>query len=361
MHMNAFAKPFLGRKLNCSKLATLLVASAFAQAQAEDLPVFELEELEVRHLEENFDPVYTKEAPTFSFFESPQLPRGQIILALEFMDQYRESRIPGSVKWAGILHFPLINSNEQPLLKWLCLYFYNDRMFGYDPAPRYESERRFAIPIRFEDRTNQAVLTIFAENYVLSIYPGGEESYLVEAVSADPEEPGMVDEYEYYDVPAGRIEAVLSSDRGKPASQLVKLIYQYNGEADPVAVAAIGPPPAVEDPPFSWKNFWASLSYTPDHLETARSLLQPRWAQRAILHHVRDRLFLADKPSQQEVLLFNIGMRIFAYNPDYGVWRTEATVQELSDEALLLSKIRYPGIQSVERIEFLPVANVDAP
>jgi hypothetical protein len=261
--------------------------------------------------------------------------------------------IPGSVKWSGILHFPIIDSYERPRLKWLCLYFHGDRMYGYDPAARYESERQFAVPIRFEDRLQPAVLATFAASYVQSIFPGGEELY---ESDPDPDSGDFGGELQFFDVPPGRIAAVFPADHGLPPIELVKMIYQYTGTADPTASATMGPPADYAAGRLSWREFWQKVGTAPDYVEVARQLVAPRWGQKVIFHYMRDRWLLGEKPAQQTVLLFNVGLRVFSYHPDYGVWRTDATIHDLADARSLPAKLRFPGVPRIQRVEFIQAA-----
>jgi hypothetical protein len=348
-------------------LAGILLSgsSLFGQAASSpdsDLPLFDLPEVEVIHSETEFAPIFSGDMPTFSHYEAPQLPRGELILALEFMDQYRDNPVPGQYKWAGLLHFPIIDGHDRAHIKYICLYLYDSRMFAYDPTAMREYERRFAVPIQYGDRMNRDVLFRFAQSYVQSIFPGGEEMYYFEE-AVDPEDPGagFEETIEYIDVPPGRIAPIFSSQRGKKPEELVRLIYRYSEEPNPqpdteVRMGRLDKDD--KDEPFSWAAFWEELTAVPDPIEVARQLVAPRWARKAVFHYPQDILFLWKIQARQTVLLFNIGMRIYAYDPDFGVWRTDATISDLNgDEPPPVGKLKYPGVDQLDRVEFMPVGD----
>jgi hypothetical protein len=340
-------------------LAALIVLPGLASGQAaavqEDLPLFEMDGVEVVYSDTRFAPEYSAAVPTFSYYDAPTLPRGELILALEFMDRYRESPVPGAVKWAGILHFPLLDGFERPHIKWLCLYFYDDRMFGYDPSARYEYERRFAVPIPYEDRLKPAVLLQFAESYVESVFPEGfDEVYIEESFDPDDPDGDFCGGGEYYDIPAGRIAPVFSSQQGLQPKDLVRLIYQYSEDPNPRPDAdpVMGSGPRAPRAPFSWKALWQEIGTAPDHFETARLLVAPRWGQKVVFHYSSRPFFFMRKAATQEALLFNINTRVFAYHPQFGVWRTDATVHDLAEVDTFYAKLRFPGISQIDRVEF---------
>jgi hypothetical protein len=44
----------------------------------------------------------------------------------------------------------------------------------------------------------------------------------------------------------------------------------------------------------------------------------------------------------------------FRFDPPWGDWRTDTHIAYIKDPALLSTKLKYPGIKNVERIEFIP-------
>ena len=331
--------------------------------RGDDLPLFDFEAFIVDYHPTDLAPGFRVESPQFTYFEQPELERGELILALEFMDRYRESLVPGEYKWAGMLHFPVIDGQERPFFKWLCLYFYNGQMFGYDPGAAYESERRFIVPIRYENRMDPSVLFQFAESYVEEVFPARTEEVLIyeEALSfGDEEESSDIPEeyWETIDIPAGRIASILPSGKGKDPQELVRLIYRYAEEPNPgmTAVGAFGPAEEFGKTRLSWKISWKEMFAQPDYLDVAQQLLAPRWSQKLYFHYTNDLWILPDYHGKASALAFNIGTRIYVYAPRYGVWRTDAALADLEDPEALALKLRYPGLDVIDRVEFLPVA-----
>ena len=329
-----------------------------AQAPAasdESLPRFELDELEVIHSETEFAPVFKGDQPRFVYYELPDLPNGGLILALEFMDRYRDAAIPGSMKWAGILNFPVIDGRERPYAKMICLYLYADRMWGYDPDPVYEYDRRFSVPIQYADRANKDVLFRFATSYVERVFPGGEEEVYFEE-AADPDDPyGMTEEtYEMITIDPGRIAPIFSSQKGMEPEQLVRLIYHY-GEPNPrpIGEVPLGPAEDFGKVNFSWSGFLAELGPRPDPVDLAAELVERRWSQVANFHYDQSFLGLIEWKAKRRVLLFNIGMRIYVYDDDLGVWRSNARLEDLREPATLKDKLNHPEIKGIREVEFL--------
>ncbi|MEX0320802.1 MAG: hypothetical protein AB3N63_01505 [Puniceicoccaceae bacterium] len=336
------------------------IASAQDATDMKELPLFELEDYEVIYSDTGFNPLFRYETPQFSYYDVPELPRGDLILALEFMDRYNQSIVPGPHKWAGLLNFPVIDGYERRYIKWLCLYMYNNVMYGYDPVAEKEADRRFVVPIRYEDRTKSTVLYQFAESYVETIFPEEEEYYYDFQDFSGGEEDGFTEEtLEFITIPAGRIAPVLSSQRDRDQKDLVRLVYQAYVDPNPHqdAELAMGPGENFGKTKyeFTWANVMKELGgYTVDeHVQLAKALVAPRWSQKVIFHY-RKGILLWNLKNQASILLFNVGNRLFAYSPRFGVWKTEAFVTHLNDQALLETKLKYPGIKDVERIEFVP-------
>lgn len=329
-----------------------------------ELPVIELDEYEVIYSRTDFMPQFRFKSPQFTYYEVPDLPRGDMILALNFIDQYRQNDVPGKYKWAGLLNFPIMDGYGIGHIKWLCLYMYDDVMYGFDPAADRESDRRFVVPIRFEDRLKASVLYQFAESYASTIFPETIDSFL----------PGYNgDAWDYaaassnlivQEIEAGSIQPILDSQRDKEPTDLVRIVYQFfqnpnpNQSADPT----MGP-----DDNYIWNTYWSfglDLSWetinrelggviVSDELQRAQSLVAPRWSQKVVFHYDK-RLLLWNLDNISSIMLFNVGKGLFAYTPRLGVWRTDATVAHLENPELLKSKLRYPGIRNVERIELVP-------
>ena len=319
------------------------------------LPLFEMEEMEVLYSPTDFSPSFKGDSPQLSYFDIPTLPHGDLIVALEFMDRYRDTLVPGQVKWAGMVHFPVIDGRERWYLKWICLYFYDDRMYGFDPGPEAEWQRRFTVPIRYEDRRNPDALYRFASNYVETAFPETQEEYYY-VETADPTDPDASFEevWETIDIPAGRIDGFLSSHKGKEAKDLVRIVYEHSEMPNPGTgtEAAMGKAKGVGRKPFTWAGFFADLTAYTDHIEQAADMLKPRWAQPVKFHYDNKFLFW-DIKARSSGLLFNIGTRIYTYSPRYGVWRTTATIYVVEDLDVLASQPGYPGVEKVKSVEFI--------
>ena len=325
-------------------------------------PVYDLEDFDVIASATDFAPEFSRAVPSFSFYETPDLPNGELILALFFVDRYRETPVPGAVKWAGILHFPVLDGYDRVYLKWICLYAYDDRLFGYDPSAFTESQRRFAVPIRFEDRLNPRVLARFAHRFVDTVFAADSEDWIADDFDDfDDDAAGGGGWSGGMDIPAGRIAPVYASQRGTPPDELVRLVFQYIEDPNPhpSAEAAIGGMHQRTRRPISLRSLLAELASAPDHLATASELLSPRWNQRVVFHHTQRPFFFVRKEQAEEVLLFNVSTRVFAYHPEFGVWRTDATVFDLTRPQDFLSKLKVPGIRHVNRVEFAPVTRTD--
>lgn len=55
--------------------------------------------------------------------------------------------------------------------------------------------------------------------------------------------------------------------------------------------------------------------------------------------------FLPHGKRRYEILFFNVGNRLLAYNPVIGVWMQPTPVSELTDEASLMDALILPGGQ----------------
>lgn len=321
------------------------------------MPLFELDEYIVEHEEQGFAPFFEEESPSLSFFNIPELPRGDLIIALEFMDRYRESSMPGAFKWAGILSFPVIDGYDKEWIKLICLYVYNGRLFGFDASGNTGWSRRFAVPIQLEDRANADVLYRFAESFVEAVYPGGEEEVWIEDGFDEEDSISEGGSYESFYIEPGRIAPVLNAQRGLSERELVKLIYQYS---EPNVAAAsearFGPPEGVGRPSFSWESIKASLE-PPDYISTAAELVSPRWHAIVQIFHDKKILGLFDAKGRHRVLLFNIGTRLYAYDANAGLWRTHARIEDLKSTKTLHKKLNYPGITALSGVEILSTSH----
>ncbi|NDV63183.1 hypothetical protein G0Q06_12025 [Puniceicoccales bacterium CK1056] len=341
--------------------SSLCLHAQQSNSNGENLPTFDLDAVEVVHSETNFAPDFSSDSPSFTYFELPELPKAYLILVLEFMDQYREATIPGRQKWAGVLSFPIIDGYGNEFMKLICLYMYDDRMFGYDPAPPSESDRRFAVPIQYTDRGNQDVLFRFATSYVDRMYPGGDEEIWYEE-SGDPEDPEAWQEgyYETISVDPGRIAPVLSSQKGMKDEQLVKLIYRYSApNPNPTVKPLLGRIKDATKEPFSWKAFFGEMGPPPDPLEVAASLVSPRWSGILKLHFDQSFLVLFQWKVSRKIMLFNIGQRIYAYDPRLGVWKTNGTLDDIQNIQVFTEKLNHPEIPKIAEIEVVPFKGLE--
>lgn len=356
-------------------LAVVLISGGLAQADNSE--IFDLDELEVIGREaEQPDLVFKVESPQLAYYTPPKLPKGEVILALDFIDRYKDAPVPGPAKWAAIISFPWIDGRQQRFVEWLCLYLWDDRVYGFSPTAKFERNMRFAIPISVARKTDPEVLYALAENFVEEISPADVEMIYIENLSdsldafsagnitgSDPAatdgfsdqmlEAMITYEVEYIDIPAGRIEGWRPMDKGKRKEELVSLVYVYEKDPNPdqVVSGAMGPDEQYKEANSFWKkNFTFDFSRSPDPFEIARELLKPRWSIRAILHYEKDVLFFKDVDHKAEVLLFNVGRPIFAYHPRYGVWRTDATMDMIA-EGRGSDMITYPGVEKPMRVQ----------
>ncbi len=349
----------MNKKLFIFLTAVLLAAvSTFAQqnrSRDDQLPLFELDEVEVIYSPTDFAPSFGGDAPQLSYYEVPSLPGGDLILALEFMDRYRDTLVPGRVKWAGMLLFPVIDGEERKLMKWLCLYYYNDKMYGYDPSGKFDEEKRFFIPIKYEDRRNQDVLFRFATNFVEDVFPERDEEYYYVETS-DPTDPDAYFEetWDTITIPAGRIDGFLTSHKGKEPRDLVRIVYEHSEIPNPGmgSRATMGEPEKVGKKKFTWASFIEEFKAPDDQLDLAAELLKPRWTQRVRFIY-ENKLLFWDIKARSRGLLFNIGTKIYTYSPKWGVWRTKATIYDLEDRKALAAKLEYPGVSKVLDVEFI--------
>lgn len=379
-------------KRKVSLLYVLLAAPLFTQDGSaamksidfSGLPVIDLDEFEVIYNRVDFSPSFSFKSPNFSYYDVPELPNGDLILALDFIDRYRMSLIPGKHKWAGLLNFPMIDGNDRRMNKWLCLYMYDGVMYGYDPTPRDEAasrivtttfvgpmtvtrdpnlqmewNRRFVVPVRYEERTNPDVLYRFAESYVESVSPESEDYFNMTQIF---DESGYVEEFAILTDEA-RIAPIVRSQKGKDPKDLVKLVLQFYQEPNPgyLSDGSMGP-----DDDFMRIDLTFGLDLSGetikkelggfkvhDYIDLAQQLVAPRWSQKVTFHYKKGFLFW-DLSNTSSILLFNVGNKLFAYSPRYGVWKTDARAEHLQDVALLTSKLKYPGIENVERVELIP-------
>ncbi len=354
-------------------IGTLLVA--ISAIQAEDMPetegeVFDLDPREVyaQKLEQP-DLVFKVESPRLTYYEPPELPRGELILALDFIDRYREAAVPGEIKWAALVNFPWVDGYEGKHIQWLCLYLWDGTIYGFNPTAEYDLEMRFVYPVPFEKREDRAELYAMAQQYVERISPEDmqiiylEDIYGPQEFTTDPE-TGELDvtgedysnEVEYIDIPAGRIEGWLPSHKGKDNLELVTMPYQFieNPNENRTELGVMGPSEQYQEDHSFWnKHFSFKIEPRDKPFETARELLKPRWSCRAVLYYEKDVLFFKDVNHKAEVLLFNIGPSIWAYHTRYGVWKTKATVAMLS-EGRGSDMITYPGIEKPNRVQLMP-------
>ena len=349
-----------------------------------ELPVIDLEEFEVIYNRTDFSPSFSFKSPNFTYYDVPELPKGELIMALDFIDRYRQSTVPGQHKWAGLLTFPMIDSQERRLIKWLCLYMYDDVMYGYDPTPRDEAasrimtttilgpmvvqndpnlqlewNRRFVVPVRYEERTDKSVLYRFAESYVESVSPEAEDYFNTTEFF---DESGYVEEFAIL-TQESRIAPIVSSQKGKEPEDLVRLVYQFYQEPNPGRMTDPTMGPDDDFMRITW-DFGLDLSgenikkelggfKVHDYIDLAKNLVAPRWSQKVTFHYNKNFLFW-ELYNKSSILLFNIGNKLYAYSPRYGVWKTDAIAAHLNDPELLKTKLKYPGIEHVESIELIP-------
>lgn len=347
-----------------------------ADSSDENYELFDLEELEV--LGQTFekpDLVFKRESPQITYYTPPKLPKGEVILALDFIDRYEAAEVPGATKWVAIINFPWIDGHDQRYVAWLCLYLWDGRVYGFSPTAKYDREMRFALPISVDRKTDPEELYSMASKYVEEISPADVEVIYWEDVYGsgdefsssgsgfdDPSGGGFTDpmagmeyttEVEFLDIPAGRIEGWRPFDKGKKREELVSLVYQSIKDPNPDSVAsgAMGPDEQYKEANKFWKkNFSFDFSPTPHPFETARELLKPRWSMIAILYYEKNVLFFKDVNHKAEILLFNVRHAIFAYHPRYGVWKTDATLSMIA-EGRGSDLITYPGVEKPMRVQ----------
>lgn len=91
----------------------------------------------------------------------------------------------------------------------------------------------------------------------------------------------------------------------------------------------------------------------PDPVGLAAELVKPRWSQVANFHYDQSFLGLVEWKAKRRVLLFNIGMRIYVYDDELGVWRSDARLEDLRDLESLREKLNHPRIKGIQEVEFL--------
>jgi hypothetical protein len=104
---------------------------------------------------------------------------------------------------------------------------------------------------------------------------------------------------------------------------------------------------------FDYGSVWDELVGYRNNIHIARQLLAPRWSQKIYFHYTKNLWILPDMEAKASALAFNIGTRIYVYSPKYGVWRTGATIDDLNDRKQFAAKLRYPGIDEIDRVEFV--------
>ena len=128
----------------CALACVWAASGSPGYSQSDNSEIFDLDELEVLGSKnERPDLVFKGESPQITYYTPPKLPKGEIIMALDFIDRYREAPVPGPAKWAAILSFPWIDGREQRFVEWLCLYLWDGRIYGFSPSARFERNKRF--------------------------------------------------------------------------------------------------------------------------------------------------------------------------------------------------------------------------
>lgn len=298
------------------------------------------------------DVIFELESPRLAYYDVKTLPNGELIVALDFIDRYRASQVPGDRKWAALVYFPWIDGRDVPHRQWLCLYAWGDVTYGFSPDAAYDDERRFAVYLPFEERRDPARLLAIAEAYLERVAPAREESYYL---VTETDEEGIFDEdLEFFEIPAGRLAPILDSERGKSHEELILMPYEYLEDPNPLPInrGEMGPVPPDPNQNFRWSEVF-QLSPNPHPFDRARALLMPRWSQRAEIIYEKDILFFKDLRRKARILLFNVGNKIYAYHPKYGVWQTKATLQMLQT-GQGSNLITYPGGVTPKQVFILP-------
>ncbi len=134
--------------------------------------IFDLDEFEV--LGQTLgrpDLVFRTESPRISYYTPPELPNGELIVTLDFMDRCVTSLVPEPTKWAVIISFPWIDGNDRRHVEWLCLYLWDGRIYGFCPTAKFDWDMRFVVPISVDRKTDSEELYSMASNYVETISP----------------------------------------------------------------------------------------------------------------------------------------------------------------------------------------------
>lgn len=296
-------------------------------------------------------------SPRFSYFEQKPLPNGGLLYALDFIDRYRDAIIPDLVKWAAIVYFPWRDGRERGYRQWMVLYRYNGQIYAFDPLAMGGTDRqRWATSLRWEDRQKPSALLELAQAYVEEIAPASSD--IVEVpLAASEDVPGDDSSWEWEDIEAGRVEGVLPSEVGREPVDLVQTIYIHEENPNPTASGEgeFGPSPGTpRSASFRWRDLFASPDGETDFFRRAAILLQPRLSQRVVLHYRQNILFFSRVRQRVTLLLFHVGERLYVYHPDYGVWRTEATLNDIRPPFVDLAQ-RIPYLDKIqpERVEFL--------
>ena len=336
----------------------LVVPIRILTAQEPTGDVLELDPFTVETERGPTAPRFGVPTPSFAYYELDELENGSMIYALEFMDRYRELPVPGAVKWAGILHFPWVDGYGRGTLQYICLYIYDDRMYGYNPSGDFDSQERFYVPLRFQDRMDPERLCQLASTFVDDLSPSHEVELVVPVVDESFSDEGEsvyaeYEEYEYVEIPAGRIAGFMPSDRGLEPRELVHMVYQMKGETVSTAPVEIGKTPREPQKGLKFGRLFNQPMGVQRDFLVARKLLEPRWAQRVIINYEKDTLFFGEVTRKRQVLLFNIGRSIYAYYPRFGIWKTEARLDDIMTPGAANGKVSYPGGAEETRIQFL--------
>lgn len=298
-------------------------------------------------------PNFRLQSPSFAYQNQPELPNGGLILALNFIDGYRELDVPGSEKWAGILQVPYFDARERFRYAWVVTYAYADGLWGYLPEAPTRALARFKLPLAVDQRFDLEKLAEIVGVMIQKITEEWPQSPISGWQSDDDD--GMDYDYDDWDPMYGRIGGV-GDAAGLPPEELVRYIYQYSGDALGGAVGSrYGPPEDLERRRFSFRDLFTTYPPETRHLSIAKKLLEPRWslALKVEVTLPRPLPFLPHGKRTHNILFFAVGNRLLAYSPSIGVWMQNASADSITSSQALIDAMVLPGGHRPSNVDVL--------
>ncbi|MDP0498835.1 MAG: hypothetical protein Q7P63_01935 [Verrucomicrobiota bacterium JB022] len=351
------------------------LASHLCSQEPQDKAVYDLDAYVIEDTNREFTPDFKTETPRLTYFEKPRLPNGEFILALAFIDRYAVSATPDAYKWAGILSFPWVDGLGQHSVEHICLFYYDQKLYGWAPSDE-EEHRRFTAPLEPADLHRPYALLKFANGYLAEVSPAGER-WMSSRSSRDGQYLELSDNYfrrtgggmptpeNFAESEGGLQKLLVKFDAGRVAppgsggshtklEDLVSIYYYFLEMPNKTLGESpiYGPEPGLERKGIDWGAIVGRQPVsTGDAFKTARELLGERWSQPARVK-MRPQGALDNLPSYERVLLFSVDDSVYAYTMENGVWNTEITLGQLQ-AGDVEEKLAYPGGYTVEGVELL--------